>query len=242
MRSLYFQDLDQHSLAVGSVYSVVDKNKLHHLANVVRVKVGEGLLLLDGKGKKYYTSILEVQKREIKVQVNDIKCCSQLLNIDLGIGLLKKESMEEVIKVAVEIGFRNLIPITSNFSNSLLVIQDRMTRLIESALIQSNNPFFLNIKNKLSLSDLPVRDYDFIFYFCSQVTKEQQESPIEIQSDNTILILIGPEGGMSNEEEIFLSQIPNLRKIHLPTYVLRAPHAVSTATGYVLALWSNNRP
>ena len=48
------------------------------------------------------------------------------------------------------------------------------------------------------------------------------------------LVVIGPEGGFSPEEESFLGDEQKTTIINLPTPILRAPHALSAAVGFLL--------
>mgnify|MGYP001199164823 CR=1 FL=1 len=56
----------------------------------------------------------------------------------------------------------------------------------------------------------------------------------QIKSFKKGLVIIGPEGGFSPEEELFLEGGSKTIKIHLSTPILRAPHALSVAIGFLL--------
>jgi 16S rRNA U1498 N3-methylase RsmE len=55
------------SLALCDDYILKDES-LHHLVNVVRMKVGENLLLLNGQGLAVETLVEGISKREIKLK------------------------------------------------------------------------------------------------------------------------------------------------------------------------------
>jgi RsmE family RNA methyltransferase len=80
------------------------------------------------------------------------------------------------------------------------------------------------------------KEYDKIFYF-SSVKKDSFVNLNIDQEKNKILLVIGPEGGLSPFEERFLNGLEKIQTVHLPTPILRAPHALATSVGYLLGCY-----
>ena len=62
MRAHWMKDL-----AVQDSYVLKDE-ALHHLVNVIRIEVGEDLLLLNGLGSKVFTQVESISKRELRLK------------------------------------------------------------------------------------------------------------------------------------------------------------------------------
>jgi 16S rRNA (uracil1498-N3)-methyltransferase len=208
----------------------VNNDVAKHL-NVVRVKRNDEILVLNGKGLKAIASVGEILKNQVELLVKEVVVCERQHQISLAIALPKKDAFEDILKMAVELGAMNIYPLSSSFSQYDYVESERIQRILESALIQSNNPFMPVIHSQIKLdSFLNELKLPLVFF---------NSKPIECGKGEKILsekiILIGPEGGFSDIEEKIISSNSNVITIHLPTPILRAPTAVATSMGYLLS-------
>jgi len=60
------------SLELSDHYILTVDDTLHHLLRVVRIEVGEELLLLNGKGLHVKTMVEGISKRELKLKTNTL--------------------------------------------------------------------------------------------------------------------------------------------------------------------------
>ena len=67
-----------------------------------------------------------------------------------------------------------------------------------------------------------------MIYFSSVENRDE----LSKDKNKKSLIIIGPEGGLSNEEESSLAKVENCKTISLPTNIMRAPTAASYCLGY----------
>jgi len=211
---------------------IIEGDCAHHL-NVVRVRQGDELLLLNGKGIRLKTKIQSLDKKQVVVHVLEEHEVSRPIHITLAIATPKKDAFEDILKISVELGVDVIQPLSSQFSQFNYVESERTGRLLESALIQSNNPFFPQINEQISLKTYLQNISSPLYFFNSQPgngPKDQRSVP-----DNFHL-LIGPEGGFSPEEVELINGYGGTLQVHLPTPILRAPTAVSASIGYLLAL------
>ena len=84
----------------------LDANAARHVGRVLRLTVGDGLILFDGLGGEFPASIIELGKRELWVECGgriDANCESPL-PITLAQGVSKGERMDYTIQKAVELG------------------------------------------------------------------------------------------------------------------------------------------
>ncbi len=209
---------------------VVTGDAAHHL-NVVRIRVNEDLLLLNGKGSILTSKVLSVAKNTIEIKVLKSETFIPKHQLSLAVAMPKKDAFEDILKMAVELGINEIYPLVSEYSQYEYAPSERVQRILESALIQSNNPFFPVIHEQRELGVFLKEHRETIVFFNSrpaEVKKEQMQGPKKT-------ILIGPEGGFSPEEVAAIGAYNSVLEIHLATPILRAPTAVASSVGYLLA-------
>jgi 16S rRNA (uracil1498-N3)-methyltransferase len=228
MRAVYCEI--ENSTQIGDEV-VIDGDRAHHL-QVVRVKKDEEILALNGKGSQFFATISEVTKKEIVLKIISSKFQNLKSNIELAIALPKKDAFEDILKIAVELGVSKIYPLSSEFSQYEYSFNDRVGRLLESALVQSNNLYLPILADQESLGQFLIDNKSPIAYFSAA----NSEIKLKQSTEEKIIILIGPEGGFSEREESQIIENENVSVIHLPTPILRAPTAVAASVGYLLGL------
>ena len=232
MRALYLKDLKSE---IHKNIVTISGEKANHLRKVVRIKVGEKILLLNGNGFSAEGLIESYNKKEIQVKILELKHKeTKGPFFDLAFCTPKKNACDEIFKIATELGVGEIHPIHSEYSSRYPLNFERVGKVLESALIQSNNPYFPKVNDVLNFNDLGKLfvHYDKVFTFSS--TADVKVSRSQIKGFKKGLVVIGPEGGFSPEEEAFLESEKKTTVIHLPTPILRAPHALSVAVGFLV--------
>jgi 16S rRNA (uracil1498-N3)-methyltransferase len=226
MRALY---LPSYKFVANQLVSI-EGDALHHL-QVVRVKKDEEVLLLNGIGASAQGRIVEIQKKQALVQVNKVETKEALHEFSLAIGVPKKDAFEDILKMATELGIRNIYPLTTEYSQYEYAPTERVQKILESALVQSNNLFMPTIHPQVSLEHF-LENFPFEILF---LNSRQDFDARNSTSMTGVCALVGPEGGFSIAEEQKLISMNNVKSIHLATPILRAPTAVASAIGYLLA-------
>jgi 16S rRNA (uracil1498-N3)-methyltransferase len=233
MRSIFYSDINIENISTLKTVTVTG-DSARHLIKVVRIKINEEVLLLNGKGLKVFTKVKVLEKKEVLLDINNYSEEGPKHRIDLALALPKKEAVEDIVRFAIELGINNIIPMTSKYSQSEIKRNERLDRIIEGAMIQSNNPYILNIAHNKNLTDLKEisESYDKVIFFCSQ---KRVTNKFETNNNEKLLIVIGPEAGLTTEEEEGIAALENSYAVHMNSYILRAPTALCTATGFVLS-------
>lgn len=227
MRSVY---LDIKSLNDSIVLE--DKDKLHHLNNVVKVKKSEEILILNGSGLKAKYLVSDTNKKQLQLKMIDSAVReSRKYNLSILIGLTKKDDLSSIIKSSVEIGASEIIICLTEYSQRYKVNTERIDRIIISAMEQSNNSIKPSLRFLDSLESLNTSDYSHII-----ALDPYKEESLPAQLNNKVLLVIGPEGGFSRDEVEFLSkeQCTSFMKFDSP--ILRAKTAVSVGFGRLYSL------
>lgn len=209
---------------------LITDEQAKHL-QVVRIKNGESVLILNGKGAKAFATVGMITKNSVELVISKIETEKTKHDIHLALAVPKKDAFEDVLKIAVELGVVSIQPLTSDFSQYEFQAGERISRILESALIQSNNAFLPEILPQIKLETFLLQNKKPLYFFNSRPV----ENEVEEETHSEIIILIGPEGGFSDKETALITDRPAIFTIHMPTPIQRAPTAVASSIGYLLA-------
>jgi 16S rRNA (uracil1498-N3)-methyltransferase len=186
--------------------------------------------VLNGLGLRVVTNVTSVGKKQVVLKVQSLDQTKRKHFLSLAIGLPKKDAFEDILKISVELGIENIYPLTTKYSQYLYEPNERIQRIIESAMIQSNNSFFPVIHPQVSLESF-LNAHNFPLYFLNSL---EVETKVSANKNSQTCFLIGPEAGFTKDEVNLLRNHKYISEIHLPTPILRAPTAVATAAGFLL--------
>ncbi len=216
----------------------VEGDSAHHL-NVVRAKVNEEILILNGIGSKAKAKVIAVGKKIVDLHIINVEYFEKKSEMILFLGVPKKDAFEDILKNAIECGFTKIIPMNTKFSQYEVQQNERIEKIIESALIQSNNTYAPNIHEQINIKDIDKFDFNAHLSILMSVRKTNHKE-LKLSEKSSVAIFIGPEGGFSAEEEDFiLNSKFNVCTAQMPCPILRAPTAVAVSAGYVFSLRNN---
>lgn len=227
MRAIYVPEFK-------SGQKIVNVTDTHHLLNVIKIKENDEVLILNGQGIKAKGVIQGISKKQVSMAINSEEISISPINLHLATCLVKKEAMEDIIRMGTEVGFKSITPLQSQYSWHSFLPETRAQAIIESAMEQSNNALCPQINAVAKLMNFDFTHYDHVFYFSSNPKTSSQDLN-KLDKKQNILLLIGPEGGLSEDEEQYLLRLKNLVPVHLPIPILRAPTATLVASGFVLS-------
>ena len=180
----------------------------HHIKNVMRYKIGDEVEIVYDK-KVYICMISSLEPLTFKI--NDIKEENRNLPLKLTIAvpLVGEQKFDLIIQKLTELGVDTIIPIKT--ARSIVKIDDKREnkkisrwRLIcKEASEQAKRidiPTVTEIHSLKELKDYPAK----LKLVCSLNEKTQTIDKYLDNNLKEILFVIGPEGGLSNEEETYL--------------------------------------
>lgn len=220
---------------------------VNHIANVLRMKQGEKILIGDKETlKKYIVKIEEIKKEEIITSIEEILDIQVESNvkIDLYQGLPKADKMELIIQKTTEIGIENIIPI--DMVRCVVKLEEkeakkkieRWQKIAETAAKQSKRDKVPQIKNKVKLKQIleKIKEYDmFLVAYEEEIDcmLKQELKKIENKENYKIGILVGPEGGI-DAKEIEILKESGAKIISLGKRILRTETAPITMVSNIL--------
>jgi len=207
-----------------------------YLFNVLRCHPGDTLSIFNGKGKSFHAKIVDL--KTIKILQEEELHTEDVFSIILCQALLKGEKMDMIIEKATELGVKKIIP----FVSDRCIVRhtrkiERWEKIAKEASEQSCRSIVPEISNVTNFSEL-IKTIDNGILFWEKATLPLIQTISEVNHDKNIFLLIGPEGGFSQEE---VSQVEkmNIKTASLGKRILKAETAsiVSIALVSFLLQW-----
>lgn len=213
----------------------LDDNAFNHLIRVLRMKVGEQIILFDGSNQITPAVLHEINKKSVivKTATTIIDNRESPLNIHLGQVISRGEKMEFTIQKSVELGVTSITPLLSERCGVKLV-EDRLGKKIQQwqkIVISACEQCGRNIIPQIN----PVTKLE---NWCASLTdslklnlhpKAKHGINHLSTGHHNISLLIGPEGGLSDNE------ISMTSKYHF-TDILLGPRILRTETAALTVL------
>jgi 16S rRNA (uracil1498-N3)-methyltransferase len=199
----------------------------HHLANVLRMQVGNTFAIANGVGQHGVATVQEISKKQTVVKISEIQTANNdKLNINLAISFTKNASrMEWLLEKITEIGVYNIYPIITERTEKNHFKQERFQKILESAMCQSMQYFLPVLHEPMLFSKLVESNWhtNNLIAHCIDDAAKQSITHFADNTKNT-LVCIGPEGDFT-PKEIELSLAKNFRAVSLGNTRLRTETA-----------------
>ena len=186
---------------------VIQGDELHHLSKVLRKKVGETIIVVDGEEHAYRAVLQSISRSsaECKILETFHRFNEPDVEVKLAFALLKNPSrMDFLVEKCTELGVREFIPMQTERTITLKVHPERLQKIALSAMKQCGRSFLPPIHSSIdlheALSHLKSCERKFI-------THEKADEMIAVGgrrvaggNSETVGVLIGPEGGFTDGE------------------------------------------
>lgn len=204
----------------------------NQISNVLRLEIGEKLVLCDGRGSEAEAVLLSVNKSSLHVTVEESNVCDTepTVPVTLYCAILKRENFEWVAEKAVECGAAEIIPVVSVRTVKTGLRLDRLERIIREATEQSGRGVLPNLGSTMEFSeaiaDAGRHGLSVIFQPGHPLFARHH---VRDSGAKSVAVFIGPEGGWA-EEEVEAAEREGLRVFGLGRRVLRGETAAAVAT------------
>ena len=216
-------------------------DEAHHAIKVLRITVGEEILVSDGAGNWVRASVENIEKKTFTARVLERgfqpEKSPRLIVVQ---GLPKSDRVKDAIEILVESGVDLIIPWQADRSISKWR-QDSLDKWQSAAVAatkQSRRFRKPEIIDGLSLSQLLEMESEnsvFLVMHESATTKLSEVVTSKFAGMSEIIIVIGPEGGIS-ESELAVLEGAGAHIVGLGPEVFRSAHAGGAALSAVSAL------
>ena len=182
----------------------LNKKESHHLSNVLRIKAGELVWLIDGVGTTYNGVVENILPEKVTGTIKEVfpKYGEPTCDIFLAIGIIKRARMELAIEKATECGVRTITTVPMDRSIKRSINYERVNKIIRSATKQCARSKFPSFMNATSLQSWMDQLYDGPLVVCSSEATDHIGKLYSILPKNLkgLNLVIGPEGDLTNKE------------------------------------------
>lgn len=186
---------------------------VNHIVNVLRLNIGNNINICDTSStQNYICRIKKIYKDKVDCEIIEKEEENTEPNVQLTIcqGIPKGEKMELIIQKNTELGVKNIIPI--KMSRCISKIEEkkeskkilRWQKIAEVAAKQSGRNIIPNIENSMTVKELSnkIKEYDIVLLAYEQEERNTLKNELRKlkKDDIKIAVIIGPEGGIEQEE------------------------------------------
>jgi 16S rRNA (uracil1498-N3)-methyltransferase len=215
----------------------------NHAARVLRLQPGAETLLSDGKGNWSRTVVENSDKKSVVLKVLDSGFqAKRKISIIVVQAVIKAERRKENMELLVEVGVDQVVPWQA--ARSIAKLEDGVEKLqvtAREASKQARRYWHTEVTDVVNTRQLAaiVRSADFALLLDSAADARLTDFFPSNQYIETVVLIIGPEGGITDEEmEILSAEGAQIVKLGRP--ILRSAHAgiaAVAALSVALGLW-----
>lgn len=217
---------------------------VHHLAVVLRVKVGQAVILFNNTGIEAQATIARVDKKKVDVLIDGVQSIEResSLHIHLAIGISRGERMDFVLQKSTELGVQAITPLFCERTEVKLA-EERLQKKMEQW-----QKIIIGACEQSGRTRLPLLHAPSTLEQCLSADASARRFVLHHRSDSTlaacdnkpasVLLLIGPEGGLS-DKEIRQAQQADCAALTLGPRVLRTETAPLAAISVLQYRWGD---
>lgn len=188
-----------------------DRDDLHHMSKVLRLKSGDEVDVSDGAKFEYHGVIEELDQNLATIKILDKQAFAREpeLLVSLYQGVPKAGKMEVIIQKNVEEGVHEIIPVfmdrtvvvdKGNFSKKI----DRWQRVSDEAVKQCKRGIIPKVRGSVKFNEMisELEDFDLVLFPYENEDDTNIKDVLRNLSEKPkrLAIVIGPEGGFSDSE------------------------------------------
>lgn len=223
----------EEPLAAGRA-CVVGGPAVNHISRVLRLREGDALTLFDGRGGEYGARITTFRKDTVQVDVQEHRPIERESALDLTLvqGVSRGERMDWVMQKATELGVRRIVPVLTE--RTVVRLDERQGErkvqhwrgIVISACEQCG-------RNRVPEVAPPLGFHETLRGLDSEATRILL-SPVgtlrarDLMRPSKVTLLIGPEGGLSDNEE-YAAVTAGFQQVQLGPRILRTETAALAA-------------
>ncbi len=233
----------------------LDRDQANHLCNVLRLKAGDAVPLFNGRDGEWGAELTGTGKRSAARVEKQLRPQPEPNDLEYLFAPLKHARLDYMVQKAVELGASRLRPVLTRHTQVTRLNLDRMRANVVEAAQQCGVLSLAEVTEPLQLAAAAARDPGRLMIFCDEdaevsdpieALKRARPLPSALVPDDALAplplaVLIGPEGGFSDEERAMLLERPNIVRLSLGPLILRGDTAAVAALTLAQAVLGNWR-
>lgn len=221
----------------------LSKEASGHLIRVLRMQVNDKFIVFNGEAGEFHATIIELTKSTVTVKLGEFNAVNREspLPMTLAQAVLRSEKMDYMLQKAVELGVSRFIPLLTVHSTLKLAPERWQKRCLHwqgvmlAACEQSGRTRLPKLENPMTfdLATTAIKAEQRII-----LQPGAQQSLDALSRCQSVAILVGPEGGWS-ENELNCARAADYHPIQLGPRVLRAETAGLAAISVLQSLYGD---
>ena len=217
----------------AEVTVVLDAGRTHYLARVLRLGVGDAVLLFNGEDGEWRARLLALGRRRAELLVEErLRAPRPEPGPTLWFAPPRRVRLEWLVEKAVELGAARLCPVITGRSVVRLPRSDRLRSLAVEAAEQCRRLTVPEIAPARALAERLAAEDPPLLLFGDEAGEGRPLAEV-LDGRPEPVFLVGPEGGFTPAERAMLRAHPAVLAVGLGPSILRT----ETAALYMLAVW-----
>lgn len=202
-----------------------DPELFNQWSRVLRYKLGDELVLFNGKGEDRLYKIHKIEENSVGLDlVTELEPVYPKREVYLFWSLLKKDKNEWVLQKCTELGVSHFVPILSERTEKTGFDEERAVKIVTEASEQCGRSDIPRIRELLGLEAALEEYKGKIELFWAEQDPQHPGAPM--LSDQPCGVFVGPEGGWTDAEKQLLDA--TCKKLNIAQFTLRAETACVT--------------
>lgn len=215
---------------------IIDDENVNHMKNVLRLQMGDEIIINDRQGHDYKCIISAIESSKIVACINSVVDSSSEPSTEVTLfqSLIKGEKMEWVIQKAVEIGVTRIVPLCTtrcvvklDSPKKMASKIERWNKIAESAAKQSGRGIVPEVIAPMNFKEALAFAANNELFTIIPYEKEHEKGIRQVlqnTSSTSFGLYIGPEGGFT-EEEVEEAIRNHVHSVSLGNRILRSETA-----------------
>lgn len=213
---------------LGQTSVPLGENHAHYLRHVLRKAEGDSIRLFNGRDGEWLGQLVLSGKRDAMVNVQkQVKLQpSRTRRVHLLFAPLKKDRLDVLIEKAVELDATDLHPIITDRTEVREIKTEKLASQIIEAAEQCER-LDVPTLHPITKLDKKIVGWTGAQIFVGLERSDAQSLRDSLVPDGDCAALVGPVGGWTDAERVFLNESPNTTPVSLGANVLRSETAVA---------------
>jgi 16S rRNA (uracil1498-N3)-methyltransferase len=225
--------------------AVIEGEDARHLTRVLRVETGQRYEISDGE-RVYLAEVAAARKEFVDFHViEDLPPAPRTVRVTLLASLIKFDHFELLIEKATELGVFEIVPVIATRTEAGLEKavpkrMERWRRIAIEASQQSRRDRLPKIRPAVQLGEsLAWDEVRYRFWLDQEAggVPLWTSIPLIRSVDDSVALLVGPEGGWTDAERATACRRPGWTRIWMGSQILRAETAAIAGLSVIMSAW-----
>ena len=219
---------------------VIDGIEHNHIKNVMRMQVGDEIILVCGDEFDYKATIIAMSKGDTKVAITgkEENIYNSTSKVTVFQALVKSDNMSLIVQKLTELGVNTFVPFESEFitSKDKFGKVNKLQEISNQSIKQCKRSIPMNVLDTMTFSKMceELKNYDLIV-FANECERSRSLKDLDFDNAKNVAIIVGSEGGFSASE---IERLVGLgaNSVTLGKRILRAETASIALTSVVMCM------